>query len=67
MRNDLQDVVDEVSRLLGAPATLEDVDFALLAFCAHPTDDDATDATAAMDAVRARSIPGPGSTPAPRR
>ncbi|WP_448638222.1 helix-turn-helix domain-containing protein [Geodermatophilus sp. URMC 63] len=66
MRNDLQDVVDEVSRLLGAPATLEDVDFTLLAFCAHPTDD-ADDATAAMDAVRARSILGRGSTPATRR
>ncbi|MEX5718777.1 PucR family transcriptional regulator, partial [Geodermatophilus sp. WL48A] len=63
MRDDLQDVVDEVSRLLGAPATLEDVDFTLLAFCAHPTDDDTT----AMDAVRARSILGRGSTPATRR
>src|SRR4051812_19375730 len=35
MRDDLQDLVDEVSRLLGAPATLEDADFTLLAFCAH--------------------------------
>ncbi len=71
MRDDLQDVVDEVSRLLGAPATLEDVDFTLLAFCAHPTDgdegDEEGDAPTAMDAVRARSILGRGSTPATRR
>lgn len=58
MRDDLQDLVDEVSRLLAAPATLEDRDFTLLAFCAH---DDATEGTA-MDAVRARSILGRGST-----
>ena len=36
MRDDLQELVDRVSRLLGAPATLEDADFTLLAFCAHP-------------------------------
>ncbi|SDC60705.1 PucR C-terminal helix-turn-helix domain-containing protein [Geodermatophilus telluris] len=66
MRSDLQDVVDEVARVLQAPATLEDVDFTLVAFCAHPTDDDG-DGGAAMDAVRARSILGRGSTPATRR
>ncbi len=63
VRDDLQDVVDEVARLLGAPATLEDRDFTLLAFAAHPLDDAAT----AMDAVRTRSILGRGSSPATRR
>lgn len=61
MRDDLQDLVDEVSRLLSAPATLEDSDFTLLAFCAH--DDRAAEA---MDAVRTRSILTRGS-PAPTR
>ena len=60
MRDDLQELVDEVSRLLAAPATLEDADFTLLAFCAH--DDSAPDG--AMDAVRTRSILTRGS---PRR
>jgi PucR-like helix-turn-helix protein len=64
VRDDLQDVVDEVARLLGAPATLEDPGFTLLAFAAHPLDDDAG---TAMDAVRTRSILGRGSTPATRR
>ncbi|MGY1734798.1 helix-turn-helix domain-containing protein [Geodermatophilus sp. SYSU D00684] len=63
MRDDLQDVVDEVARLLRAPATLEDVDFTLLAFAAHPLDGGDT----AMDAVRTRSILGRGSTPDTRR
>jgi hypothetical protein len=53
---DLQELVDEVSGLLGAPATLEDADFTLLAFCAH---DDST--AGAMDAVRTRSILTRGS------
>jgi hypothetical protein len=61
MRDDLQELVDEVSRLLAAPATLEDADFTLLAFCAH---DDS--AAGAMDAVRTRSILTRGS-PAPTR
>jgi hypothetical protein len=69
VRDDLQDLVDEVSRVLGAPATLEDRDFTLLAFCAHdsavgsggPVDG------GTMDAVRARSILGRGSTPEVRR
>ncbi|MQA35239.1 helix-turn-helix domain-containing protein [Modestobacter roseus] len=59
MRDDLQDLVDEVSRVLAAPATLEDRDFTLLAFCAHG--DDGSDST--MDSVRTRSILGRGSTP----
>jgi hypothetical protein len=46
----LQELVDEVSALLGAPATLEDRDFRLIAFGAHDSDD------AATDPVRTRSI-----------
>lgn len=65
MRDDLQDLVDEVSRLLAAPATLEDRDFTMLAFCAHDEPGGGTGAT--MDAVRARSILGRGSTPEVRR
>jgi hypothetical protein len=45
-----QALVDEVSALLGAPATLEDRDFRLIAFGAHEGD------TAAMDPIRTRSI-----------
>jgi hypothetical protein len=61
LRDDLQELVDEVSRLLAAPATLEDANFTLLAFCAH---DDSSEG--AMDAVRTRSILTRGS-PAPTR
>ncbi|MGY1841212.1 MULTISPECIES: PucR family transcriptional regulator [unclassified Modestobacter] len=65
MRDDLQDLVDVVSRLLAAPATLEDRDFTLLAFCAHGGDDGdgKGDGVSTMDAVRTRSILGRGSTP----
>ncbi|NDL56260.1 PucR family transcriptional regulator [Phytoactinopolyspora mesophila] len=35
MRPELQDIVDEVSRLLLRPATLEDRNFNLVAFCSH--------------------------------
>jgi PucR C-terminal helix-turn-helix domain len=62
MRDDLQDLVDEVSRLLGAPATLEDADFTLLAFCAHDES-----RVGAMDAVRTRSILTRGSPESTRR
>jgi hypothetical protein len=62
MRDDLQDLVDEVSRLLGAPATLEDPDFTLLAFCAQ-----GDEALTGLDAVRTRSILTRGSTEATRR
>jgi PucR-like helix-turn-helix protein len=62
MRDDLQDLVDEVSRVLRAPATLEDCDFTLLAFCAHDGTGPATPG-ATMDTVRARSILGRSSTP----
>ena len=66
MRDDLQELVDRVSRLLGAPATLEDAEFTLLAFCAHSVGDgDAPDG--GMDAVRTRSILTRGSPPATRR
>ena len=61
MRDDLQELVDEVSRLLAAPATLEDAEFTLLAFCAH---DDSSAET--MDAVRTRSILTRGSPAATR-
>jgi hypothetical protein len=62
VRDDLQELVDEVSGLLAAPATLEDADFTLLAFCSH---DESVAAT--MDAVRTRSILTRGSPPATRR
>jgi hypothetical protein len=61
VRDDLQELVDEVSRLLAAPATLEDAEFTLLAFCAH---DDSHAET--MDAVRTRSILTRGSPAATR-
>ena len=62
MRDDLQDLVDEVSRVLRAPATLEDREFTLLSFCAHDGTGPATPG-ATMDTVRARSILGRSSTP----
>lgn len=51
MRRDYQQLVDEISAALGAPATLEDRDFGLIAFGAHEGDDDEV-----MDPVRTRSI-----------
>jgi hypothetical protein len=66
VRDDLQELVDRVSALLGAPATLEDADFTLLAFCAHPVGPDGDGATA-LDAVRTRSILTRGSPPETRR
>jgi hypothetical protein len=62
VRVDLQEIVDDVSRLLAAPATLEDADFTLLAYCAH---DDG--APGAMDTVRTRSILTRGSPEPTRR
>ncbi|HEY8371231.1 MAG TPA: helix-turn-helix domain-containing protein [Pseudonocardiaceae bacterium] len=47
MLPDLQDIVDEVAQLLGAPATLEDRDFNLVAFGAHGVE---------IDEVRQQSI-----------
>ncbi|WP_228990007.1 CdaR family transcriptional regulator [Streptomyces sp. DH8] len=61
MKGDYQELVDEISVLLGAPATLENRDFGLVAFGAHDSDDDT-----AMDPVRTRSILTRRSTPAVR-
>ncbi|MDI9885209.1 helix-turn-helix domain-containing protein [Streptomyces sp. HNM0645] len=61
MKGDYQELVDEISGLLGAPATLENRDFGLIAFGAHDGDDDS-----AMDPVRTRSILTRKSTPAVR-
>ncbi|WP_309052814.1 PucR family transcriptional regulator, partial [Streptomyces sp.] len=61
MKGDYQELVDEISALLGAPATLENRDFGLIAFGAHDSDDDS-----AMDPVRTRSILTRKSTPAVR-
>ncbi|OCC12979.1 Carbohydrate diacid regulator [Streptomyces sp. PTY087I2] len=58
---DYQELVDEISSLLDAPATLENRDFGLVAFGAHDSDDDS-----AMDPVRTRSILTRRSTPAVR-
>lgn len=58
MEPDLQDIVDDVARISGAPVTLEDREFALVAFCAHRT---------AGDAVRQESILTRRSTPKVRR
>ncbi|WP_432142043.1 PucR family transcriptional regulator [Streptomyces sp. bgisy084] len=51
MRGDYQQLVDEISTALRAPATLEDRDFGLIAFGAHEGEDDEV-----MDPVRTRSI-----------
>ncbi|MBC9711555.1 helix-turn-helix domain-containing protein [Streptomyces sp. TRM66268-LWL] len=61
MKGDYQDLVDELSALLGAPATLEDRDFGLIAFGAHDSDDEIE-----MDPVRTRSILTRKSTAAVR-
>ncbi|MFB6808786.1 PucR family transcriptional regulator [Streptomyces sp. NPDC056387] len=61
MKGDYQDLVDEISALLGAPATLENRDFRLIAFGAHDSEDDL-----AMDPVRTRSILTRQSTAAVR-
>jgi PucR C-terminal helix-turn-helix domain len=62
LRDELQELVDRVSQLLAAPATLEDAEFTLLAFCAHDGR-----AGTGMDAVRTRSILTRGSPPETRR
>ncbi|MEE1938631.1 helix-turn-helix domain-containing protein [Streptomyces sp. TRM 70361] len=68
MREDYQTLVDEVTALLGTPATLENRDFALIAFGAHGDEDGGgdggkngedgggEDADPLLDPVRARSI-----------
>ncbi|MFC9647766.1 PucR family transcriptional regulator [Streptomyces sp. NPDC056937] len=61
MKDDYQELVDEITALLGVPATLENRDFGLIAFGAHDSEDDS-----AMDPVRTRSILTRKSTPAVR-
>jgi hypothetical protein len=61
MREDYQALIDEVSALLGTPATLEGRDFALIAFGAHESGGDDGEEPA-LDPVRRRSILGRGST-----
>ncbi|MFG2192694.1 helix-turn-helix domain-containing protein [Streptomyces sp. NPDC048639] len=65
MRGDYQQLVDEISSVLGAPATLEDRDFGLIAFGAHGSASD-DDSQLTMDPVRTRSILHRRSTAAVR-
>ncbi len=60
---DYQELVDDISELLGAPATLENRDFELLAFGAY---DEGELDPSALDPVRARSILTRRSTSAVR-
>ncbi|MFD7818949.1 PucR family transcriptional regulator [Streptomyces sp. NPDC059785] len=53
-RGDYQELVDEISALLGAPATLENRDFELIAFGAYDSERDFDEAS--LDPVRTRSI-----------
>ncbi len=62
--SDYQELVDDISELLGAPATLENRDFELLAFATYDSDGE-LDASA-LDPVRARSILTRRSTPTVR-
>lgn len=61
---DYQELVDEISGLLGAPATLENRDFELIAFGAY--DSEGALDPSALDPVRARSILTRRSTTAVR-
>ena len=63
-RGDYEELVDEISELLGAPATLENRDFELIAFGAYDSEGD-LDASA-LDPVRTRSILTRRSTSAVR-
>ncbi|MBN3933053.1 helix-turn-helix domain-containing protein [Streptomyces verrucosisporus] len=59
MREDYQVLIDEVTALLGTPATLENRDFGLIAFGAHEgegDEEDGEDGAFLMDPVRTRSI-----------
>ncbi|MET7740614.1 helix-turn-helix domain-containing protein [Streptomyces sp. NPDC005385] len=53
-RGDYQELVDEISALLGVPATLENRDFELIAFGAYDSEGDLD--PSALDPVRTRSI-----------
>ncbi|MEV6386080.1 helix-turn-helix domain-containing protein [Streptomyces sp. NPDC051773] len=59
-----QDLVDEISALLGAPATLENRDFELIAFGAYDSEGELD--PSALDPVRTRSILTRRSTTAVR-
>ncbi|MFG2345659.1 PucR family transcriptional regulator [Streptomyces phaeochromogenes] len=63
-KGEYQELVDEISELLGAPATLENRDFELIAFGAYDSEGE-LDASA-LDPVRARSILTRRSTSAVR-
>src|ERR1043165_6193084 len=54
LSGDYQELVDEFSELLGAPATLENRDFELIAFAAYDSEGDFDEAS--LDPVRTRSI-----------
>jgi hypothetical protein len=64
-KGDYQELVDEISELLGAPATLESRDFELIAFGAYDSEGDLD--PSALDPVRTRSILTRRSTAAVRR
>ncbi|MFF1731041.1 PucR family transcriptional regulator [Streptomyces sp. NPDC058247] len=64
VKGDYQELVDEISALLSAPATLENRDFGLIAFGAHDSDSDFDAST--LDPVRTRSILTRRSTSAVR-
>lgn len=63
-KGDYQELVDEISELLGVPATLENRDFELIAFGVYDSEGD-LDASA-LDPVRTRSILTRRSTAAVR-
>lgn len=63
-KGDYQELVDEISELLGVPATLENRDFELLAFGAYDSEGDLD--PSALDPVRTRSILTRRSTSAVR-
>jgi hypothetical protein len=64
-KGDYQELVDEISELLGAPATLENRNFELIAFGAYDSEGDLD--PAALDPVRTRSILTRRSTAAVRQ
>ncbi|MEU6573827.1 helix-turn-helix domain-containing protein [Streptomyces sp. NPDC046805] len=64
-KGDYQELVDEISELLGVPATLENRDFELIVFGAYDDSEGELDASA-LDPVRARSILTRRSTAAVR-
>ncbi|OPF72622.1 PucR family transcriptional regulator [Streptomyces antioxidans] len=66
MRDDYQQLVDEITAVLRAPATLENRDFALIAFGAQDSEDSDGTAEPALDPVRTRSILQRRSTAAVR-